>query len=309
MKIAEILKRNLQQKIEEIVQVEQAGEQEVYLEITEYVATKSIREQYETVLKAIVEAPTEPSEGVGIWISGFFGSGKSSFAKYLGFALQNKKIQNHRFSDLFKKQIEDQQVSNLLDLINAKYPTEVILFDVAKEQDTRLGTQKIAEYIYAAVLRELDYATDMDIAELEIELEAENKLDQFIEKCKEVYKEDWRRIRKGAQCISRASAILHHLEPTTYPSLDSWAHSQDSRSKIITVKTVVERTFELFNRRRPGKAIVFILDEVGQHVARSGDKIEDLRAVVEELGVLAKKCLKREKLLPLVGLWQLHKKN
>jgi len=39
----------------------------------------------------------------------------------------------------------------------------------------------------------------------------------------------------------------------------------------------VERTFELWRRRRKGKALVFIIDEVGQHVARSGDKIEDLR--------------------------------
>ena len=45
-------------------------------------------------------------------------------------------------------------------------------------------------------------------------------------------------------------------------------------------------------RRRPGKAIVFIIDEVGQHVARSGDKIEDLRATEEEFAKVGKKLCK-----------------
>ena len=49
-------------------------------------------------------------------------------------------------------------------------------------------------------------------------------------------------------------------------------------------------------RRRPGKALVFIIDEVGQHVARSGDKIEDLRAIVEEFGKVGKNLLKARKI-------------
>ena len=92
-----------------------------------------------------------------------------------------------------------------------------------------------------------------------------------------------------------ASAILHHLDPATYPSADSWSHSR--REPTITVSKVVERTFELARRRRPGKALVFIIDEVGQHVARSGDKIEDLRATVEEFGKVGKNLLKARKIV------------
>jgi len=182
------------------------------------------------------------------------------------------------FSALFKQQIGDEQVCNLLDLINARFPTEVILFDIAKEQDTRRVTQRIAEFIYTALLRKLDYAEDFDIAELEIELEAEGKLEQFIAKCKQIHGQEWRIVRKGAQRLSRASAVLHALDPVTYPAADSWAHTQRSRDAAISVSTVVKRTFELFGRRRPGRALVLVIDEVGQHVARSGDKIEDLRA-------------------------------
>jgi len=59
---------------------------------------------------------------------------------------------------------------------------------------------------------------------------------------------------------------------------------------------VVERTFELVSRRQPGKAIVFIIDEVGQHVARSSDKIEDLRATVEEFGKVGRSLCKARKI-------------
>src|SRR4051794_39194486 len=106
----------------------------------------------------------------------------------------------------------------------------------------------------------------------------------------------WRMVRKGAQKLPRASAVLHHLDPTTYPSADSWAHAQRNRDAAITVSRVVQRTFELMGRRRPGKGLVFIIDEVGQHVARSGDKIEDLRATVEEYGKVGKNLLKARKI-------------
>jgi hypothetical protein len=294
--IGELLTRDLSRKIEEIIQVDQDDEQSVHDEITEYVATDSIREQYYHLLKAIAEAPSDPSEAIGAWLSGFFGSGKSSFAKNLGYALQNREVLGEKFAELFKNQIGDSRVSDLLDLINAKTPTDVILFEVAKEADTRKVTQRIAELMYTVLLRELGYAEDFDIAELEIELEAEGKLPEFVATCKSLLDKDWETVRAGALKVSRASAILHKLDDKTFPSADSWAHSQRNRDASISVSKVVERTFELWGRRRKGKALVFIIDEVGQHVARSGDKIEDLRATIEEFGRVGKNLLKARKI-------------
>ena len=294
--IGELLVRDLSRKIEEIIQVDQADEESVYAEITEYIATDSIREQYHQLLTAIAQAPADPHESIGIWASGFFGSGKSSFAKNLGYALQNRPVLGHRFADLFKQQLDDQRIGDLLDPINLKTPTDVILFEVAKEADTRKVTQRIAELMYTVLLRELDYAEDFDIAELEIELEAEGKLPEFIATCRSLHSKEWETVRAGAQKVSRASAILHQLDSTTYPAADSWSHAQRNRDAAISVSKVVERTFELWGRRRPGKALVFIIDEVGQHVARSGDKIEDLRATIEEFGKVGKNLLKNHKI-------------
>jgi hypothetical protein len=295
--IGELLSRDLRRRIEEVIQVDQAEEEAVFTEIDEYIATDSIRDQYAHLLKAIAEAPSDPNEAIGIWVSGFFGSGKSSYAKNLGYTLQNSVVKGHYFSALFKKRIEDKRVSDLIDLINARFPTEVIFFDIAKEQDTRRVTQRISEFLYVVLLRHLDYAEDFDIAELEIELEAEGKLDEFIKTCKQLHKQDWRMVRKGAQRISRASAVLHEIDPKTYPTADSWTHSQRNRDTSITLTKVVERCFELLGRRRPGKALVWVIDEVGQHVARSDDKIEDLRAVVQEFGLVGRNLVKARKII------------
>src|SRR5271165_6159441 len=105
--IGDLLTRDLSRKIEEIIQVDQADEQSVHDEITEYVATDGIRDQYRQLLNAIAEAPADPNESVGVWVSGFFGSGKSSFAKNLGYALQNRTILGSKFADLFKQQLGD----------------------------------------------------------------------------------------------------------------------------------------------------------------------------------------------------------
>src|SRR5439155_709297 len=144
--IGDLLTRDLSRKIEEIIQVDQADEQSVHAEITEYIATDSIRDQYHDLLKAVAEAPSDPHESVGVWVSGFFGSGKSSFAKNLGYALENRKVLGSKFADLFKQQLtdpkkNDTRIRDLLDLINAKTPTGVILFEVAKDADTRTLTQ------------------------------------------------------------------------------------------------------------------------------------------------------------------------
>jgi hypothetical protein len=294
--VGELLSRDLGRKIEEIIKVDQTDEQSVYAEISEYVATGSIKEQYAQLLKAVAEAPAEPHEGIGVWVSGFFGSGKSSFAKNLGYVLQNRPVQGTPFSDLFKKQVDDRRLAELIDLINVRAPTEAVLFDVSVDRATKRNTERIAELMYTVLLRELDYAEDFDVAELELELEKEGRLDEFVDRCQSRYGE-WRMVRKGAQKIARASAHLHELDRDTYPAADSWSRSLGSKAADISVAKLVERAFDLFARRRPGKALVFVIDEVGQYVARSADKIEDLRAVVEQFGKVGKNLLKQRRII------------
>lgn len=313
-KIRDLLSRDLSEPIEEVIKLDQQDEQTVYDEITDYVATDRIKQQYWEVLKAIADAPGDPTEGVGVWISGFFGSGKSSFAKNLGYVLANRTLKGTPAAQLFIQQLQQQsptdplvgRIADTVDFINKRFDAHVIMFDVRVDQAVRRSTEPIAEIMYTVLLRELDYAQDYDVAELEIELEAEGRLAAFVQACAELYGDQvavppaesvpvtlsgispqayaiWQRVRKGAQRIQRTSAALNQIDPTTYPTPDSWAGSLQAEGDI-TIRTLVDRTFELAARRRPGCAVIFVIDEVGAYVARSAEKIENLRAVVEHFG-------------------------
>lgn len=295
-KIADLLKGDFRKPIEEIVKVNNADEETVYTELTEYIATERITSEYERLFRAMADAPKTPNEGVGVWISGFFGSGKSSFAKNLGYVLANRTVMGRTASDLFLAQVANNNVANFLKFLNSSVPYEIFMFDVQVDLAVQTNVEQIAEVMYRVLLRELDYAEDYDIAELEIELEREGKLEAFKDLCQRRYREEWRRIRKGAQKFARASFLLHELDPKTYRSEDTWLQSVKARPvQRLTVRDLVERSFDLCARRRPGKAFAFIVDEMGQYVARSGDKLENLRAIVEQFGrVSLEKLRKRE---------------
>jgi hypothetical protein len=295
--IRDLLARDLNQHIEEIIKLDQTDQQAVFTEIREYVATERIKDQYRELFKAIASAPTDPTEGIAVWISGFFGSGKSSFAKNVGYALSNQNVMGYAAGTLFKEQVADTGISELVDYINVGIPTEVIMFDVSVDRAVKKNTERITEIMYTVLLRELGYAEDYDIAELEIELEKEGKLETFTTLCAQKYGAEWRLVRKGSTKFARASAILHTMEPETFPSQETWSQSLHNKSADITVGRFVERAFDLCALRKPGKALAFIIDEVGQYVARSGDKIEDLRAVVEQFGKESKNRLKAKKII------------
>ncbi len=275
--IRDVLARDLKKPIEEVVKLSQADEQTVHDEITEYVATGRIKGEYIRVLKAKAGAPGEPTEGVGVWVSGFFGSGKSSFAKNLGYILANRPVLGTPAAELFMAQLERQapgdravdELRQLVDFLAKRLKTHVIMFDVQVDRAVKRATEPLAEIMYTVLLRELDYAQDYAVAELEIEMEGEGRLAEFVQAAVRLFRDEtdavgtetpvpttlegqvavdayrvWQRVRKGAQRINRASAILHTLSPQTYPTAEAWAATQRAEADI-TIQTLVDRTFDL----------------------------------------------------------------
>jgi len=284
MLIRDTLRRDLSRRIEEIIKVDQTDEVVVHEELSEYVVTAPIRDHYHRVLAAIAEAPRSLSEGVGIWVSGFFGSGKSSFAKNLGYVLENRTVAGEPASEIFKRRVDDHRVANLLDSIHAMFPVKVVMFDVQSDRSLGPERRSIAHYMYRVLLRELDYAEDFDLAELEMTLEEDGRLDEFCERMERRYQEPWRLRRKKALRMSEASAILSEMDPATYPGPDSWAKGRSGKEVEATPNLVVQRSYDLVARHLPRHALVYVIDEVGQYIARSSDRIEDVRRVVELLG-------------------------
>jgi hypothetical protein len=283
--IKTLFANDIHRRIEEVIKVDQTDEEIIRDEINEYVITDAIRAHYVGILDAYRETPNKPHEGIAIWVSGFFGSGKSSFAKMLGLAVANRTIAGEPAGERFTQRAGDNKLSVLLKAINEKIPTHAVIFDVSTDRGIRSGNQTLTEIMYGLFLQSLGYAKDLDLSELEIGLEENGQLGRFEEEYKRLFKKNWATEKgKVAFALSEASRVLHSLEPDTYPMADSWVKAVKNKADITPGK-LAERAGELMKRRKPGLSLMFVVDEVGQFVARDVQKMLDLQAVVQQLGV------------------------
>ena len=172
----------------------------------------------------------------------------------------------------------------LLANIAERIPTEAVIFDVSSDRGIRSGNQSLTEIAYRMFLQQLGYARDLDLAELEIILEGEGRLEAFEQKYRDMFNKDWDTQKgKVAFALSQASRVTNELDPKAFPAVDSWMTAAKNRADI-TPSLLAERYKLLVERRLPGKSLVFVIDEVGQFVSRDVQKMLDLQAVVQCLG-------------------------
>lgn len=285
--IKKLFANDIHRRIEEVIKVDQNDEEIIRDEIAEYVVTDAIRKHYNGILEVYRETPNKPHEGIAIWVSGFFGSGKSSFAKMLGLSVSNRSISGQPASKLFAQRAgdKDKKIPVLLDAISEKIPTHAVIFDVSTDRGIRSGNQTLTEIMYGLFLQSLGYAKDLDLSELEIGLEERGELKRFKEEYRRLKEKDWDAEKgKIAFALSDASRVMHSLDLATYPFADSWVKAVKNKADINPGK-FAERANELMKRRQPGRSLMFVVDEVGQFVARDVQKMLDLQAIVQSLAV------------------------
>ena len=284
--IGSLFASNIHRRIEEVIKVDQTDDEILRDEIDEYVVTDAIRSHYAGIFEAYSETPNKPHEGIAVWVSGFFGSGKSSFAKMLGLSISNRPVGGGAFAaERFAERAGDTKIHVLLKTIAEKIPTHAVIFDVSTDRGIRSGNQTLTEIMYGLFLHSLGYAKDLDLSELEIGLEEKGELPRFETEYRRLFEKDWNAEKgKVAFALSEASHVLNSLNPATYPMADSWVKAVKNKADISPGK-LAQRANELMKRRCPGKSLIFVVDEVGQFVARDVQKMLDLQAIVQSLGV------------------------
>ncbi len=283
--IESLFVQNIRRRIEEVIKVDQTDAEVIRAEIDEYVVTDSIRKHYTEILESYAETPNKPHEGIAVWVSGFFGSGKSSFAKMLGLTIENPVIAGERAAERFAARASDAKLAVLLKTITEKIPTHAVIFDVSTDRGIRSGNQTLTEIMYGLFLRSLGYAKDLDLSELEVSLEERGALERFEDTYRRLFDKEWAQEKdKVAFALSEASRVMHELDRATYPQADSWVQAVKNKADI-TPRKLAERAGELMSRRKPGHSLLFVVDEVGQFVARDVQKMLDLQAIVQNLGV------------------------
>lgn len=282
--IKELFEHDIDRDIPSVVVV--SNREALAAEVQEYVVTPDIRKAFHALIQTFIAMQDAPTQAIGVWVSGFFGSGKSSFAKTFGYILANPDIPERQGEDaplrplrdvLLRRFGNDPQTAALFTRLSTlTRPTEVIIFDLS--QVLTANDVIMSPVVYRMLLRHFRYSTKFQVAELELQLERDGRMDEFRAKYRELYTRDWN--GGGTRAISDASAVMHHLEPATFNEPDSWMRAQSLEHAQVTPQLLADRALEMATRRGNGANVVFIVDEVGQFVSRSIDRMLDLQGIL-----------------------------
>lgn len=137
MRIKELFVKPLDRSINGVVKADQDDNATVYQELDEYIVTNELEKHFRAFFESYTTDLSDPSiaNRVGVWISGFFGSGKSHFLKILSYILANKEVQdsegNVKTAVQFFDETKLRDASIRADVDKAvNNPAEVILFNI-----------------------------------------------------------------------------------------------------------------------------------------------------------------------------------
>ncbi len=254
-------------------------------ELSEYVVTESIEEQFEkllTKMQAAMEAGGENE--VGVWVSGFYGSGKSSFTKYLGLAFDDTiKIDGIPFIKHLQDRLHKSTTKALLNTVTQRFPAAVLMLDLASEQVAGATMEEVSTVLYYKVLQWAGYSRNLKVAALERKLKTDQRYDEFLQAFKEQTDgQEWQDYRNDELVVdSLIPEIAHQLYPNLFKTPSSFTTEV---SEVIRFEN--DRVSEMLEiaREATGKDyIVFIIDEVGQYVGSRQNLILNLDGLAKNL--------------------------
>lgn len=277
--------RALTRPIEKVITYHNRAEAQLRAEISEYVVTEHIDESFSDLLKKM-DLALQGGGGheIGVWVSGFYGSGKSSFTKYLGFALdRSMKVGGDSFLQLLQNQLKTASTRALFNRVSTTYDATIVLLDLASEMLAGASMEDISTVLYLKVLQWAGYSEDLKVAELERMLEMDERLGAFEARAKEELEGiEWAEVRNQPLV---ANQIASRLASEFYPKL--FTKPADFQDLTLHVsKSEIKRTEEMIDlvRRKSGKKnIFFIVDEVGQYVSAKPNLILNLDGLAKNL--------------------------
>lgn len=135
MQIRKMFDRKIDRDIKGVVKVGQDDNENIQQELEEYVVTSELHKHIGDFFAAYKKGIDGPIDKIGVWISGFFGSGKSHFVKILSYLIENRTINGKHVVNYFDDKIQDPMI--LSDLKKAgDIETDVVLFDIDAKSES-----------------------------------------------------------------------------------------------------------------------------------------------------------------------------
>ena len=167
MKLQNIYQADINRDINGVIKVAQNDEHSMEQELREYIITKELRSHFSTFFTNYERSIERPTDKIGVWISGFFGSGKSHFLKMLSYLLSNPVVAGKRAVEYFSDKFDDPMMFTQIENC-AKVPTDTILFNIDSKSPINKDKTAILR-VFAKVFYEHIglYGDDLKVAKLE----------------------------------------------------------------------------------------------------------------------------------------------
>ncbi len=297
MQIKDIFQKEIARKIKGVIIVDDESPESIWQELDEYVITKELNKHFLKFFGSYLEVIDNPGNTairsqIGVWVSGFFGSGKSHFIKIISHLLQNKLAINPANGEarlpieFFENKIVDKLFFG--DLKRAvETPADVLLFNIDSKAEDSSGRDAILR-VFMRVLNELqDYCVEYPyLAEVERQLEKDGKYESFKSSFLRIYGSAWQEER---------DAYEHRRDETVQALSESTGMSPDAAQKLIddaernyslSVEKFAHRVRDYLDRKGKNHRIIFVADEVGQFIGTDTHLMLNLQTIVENLGTI-----------------------
>ena len=281
-KIKDILSIHLEEDIKSVIDLNQQDDKSVIDELDGFILTESLAKHLADFCDFYVSNTSQP----GLWLSGFYGSGKSYFSKMIGFLLKNPVLSGTSIRDRFaNKLIGLSNASLLQNSINelGRSKNHVVLFDAAKTT----GNHGICYMMMGAFLKSLNLNDDW-VGIVEFNLIMSGRYEAFCDKVKEKFGEPWTARRKNMDLV------YDTLEDTMldgFCSENAYDEMRDAAKQHIQDYDAnkLQEDLTRYLEKNPDLRIVFMIDEVSEAIAQQKINILDLEGMAESIAALGRK--------------------
>jgi hypothetical protein len=292
MQIQELFYKDINRPINGVIKVGQDDEANIYQELDEYVVTHELDGHFRTFFDRHNSALDQPTDKMGVWIAGFFGSGKSHFLKILAYLLENRAINGKRAFDFF----DDVRISdgvlraNIQRSVNTD--ADVILFNIDSKADAGSKSQKdsIVKVFQKVFDEKLGYFGAIPaIADFERRLDQRGIYLAFKNAFQALNGNTWESERNSWHF--EQSTIQEALQTVTGMAENEarlMVEAFSNQTVDISPEKFARSVKEYLDQRGKHHQIMFMVDEVGQYIGANSDLMLNLQTVVEDLGIHCK---------------------
>lgn len=293
MKIKEMFVKDIDRDINGVVKVAQEDDASIRQELEEYVVTRELRRRFGDFFNAYERALDVPTDKIGVWVSGFFGSGKSHFLKMLSYLLSGKQVDGRAAIDYFtdpatgESKFGDEMLASQARRC-CSVPTESILFNIDNKGFTDKDKTAILKVFARVFYEHLGfYGEDLKLARLEKYIDDQGKTSEF--------RTAFERVNGGAWVDERPTYDFNSddvIEALAASGVMSEAEAErwfEGSEDLEFSSDKLTDEISSYARRRAEESggtfrLIFCVDEVGQYIGSDGNLMLNLQTIVEDLG-------------------------